>query len=158
MSRSADKVIPGTKTVVVDYENPESLKKAFTGIEVVLSTAGHAALSVQPALIDAAKAADVQLFVLSEFGMPTDGYTEGLFGVKYNTASKSFLDSLSGLTWTSPEYAKSIGLPTAKIYVSRHIRLDTRLMSNIIERIFHRILETPHRLQCKRESQCHRRR
>ena len=51
-------------------------------MDVVVSTLAVAALNVQPGIAEAAKEAGVKLFVPSEFGGPTEGETEGLFGAK----------------------------------------------------------------------------
>jgi len=74
----------GAKLVTVDYSNKESIKKALTGVDVVISTVPGTALDVQPGIAEAAKEAGVKLFVPSEFGGPTEGVTEGLFAAKAN--------------------------------------------------------------------------
>ena len=51
-------------------------------MDVVISTVPDAALDVQSGIAEAAKEAGVKLFVPSEFGGPTEGATEGLFGTK----------------------------------------------------------------------------
>jgi hypothetical protein len=68
--------------IPVDYSNKESIKSALTGIDVVISTISSLAIGVQPGIAEAAKEAGVKLFVPSEFGGPTRGETEGLFGAK----------------------------------------------------------------------------
>lgn len=60
---------------MIDYDSPETLEKAFSGIDVVISTVGIMAISKQYPLATAAKAAAVKLFVPSEFGDPTLGST-----------------------------------------------------------------------------------
>jgi len=69
-------------------------------VDVLISTVGWAGLQGQMLLVDAAKQTGVQLFVPSEFGNPTEGWTEGLLAAKDNTA----------------KHAKSIGLPTLRVY------------------------------------------
>jgi uncharacterized protein YbjT (DUF2867 family) len=86
--------------VTVDYSNKESIKKALTGVDVVISTLPGTALDVQPGIAEAAKEAGVKLFVPSEFGGPTEGATEGLFGAKANIQ----------------ERLKAIGIPYALFY------------------------------------------
>jgi len=70
------------KVVPVDYSNPESIKGALTGVDVVISTISGAALDVQGRIAEAAKQAGVKLFIPSEFGGITEGESEGLFGQK----------------------------------------------------------------------------
>ena len=68
--------------VTVDYSNQESVKKALTGVDVVISTLAASALDLQPGIAEVGKEVGVKLFVPSEFGGPTEGATEGLFGAK----------------------------------------------------------------------------
>jgi len=70
------------KVISVDYSNPESIKNALAGVEVVISTISGAALDVQGKIAEAAKEAGVNLFIPSEFGGTTEGETEGMFGEK----------------------------------------------------------------------------
>ncbi|KAF4448025.1 oxidoreductase - protein [Fusarium austroafricanum] len=57
------------KEIVVDYEDPESLRNALTGVDAVVSTLGAPAVGVpQRALVDAAIASGVQRFIPSNFG------------------------------------------------------------------------------------------
>ena len=70
--------------VQVDYSNDESIKRALTGVEVVISTISGEALDVQGKIAAAAKEADVKLFIPSDFGNVTEGETEGMFGAKAN--------------------------------------------------------------------------
>jgi len=80
------------KVIPVDYSNPESIKAAVTGVDVVISTIAGAALDVQRKIAEAAKEAGVKLFIPSEFGGVTEGESEGLFGQKANIQ-----DQLKGL-------------------------------------------------------------
>ncbi|KAI0276931.1 hypothetical protein BGY98DRAFT_983307 [Russula aff. rugulosa BPL654] len=66
------------KVIQVDYSNDESIKRALSGVEVVISTISGAALDVQGKIAAAAKEVDVKLFVPSDFGGITEGSTEGL--------------------------------------------------------------------------------
>ena len=105
---SSSKLPSGVNAATVDITNVQALSKAFKDnkIEVVVSTVSQAALHGQNLLADAAKAAGVQLFVLSEFGYSTVGRTGGLFGVKAEAAA----------------YLQEIGLPSLRIFVSGNRR------------------------------------
>ncbi|KAJ7027887.1 hypothetical protein C8F04DRAFT_1120976 [Mycena alexandri] len=69
-------------------------------VDVVLSTVTTLAASGQKPLVDGAKEAGVKLFVPSEYGMPTDGQTEGPLGAKNEIAA----------------YLKTVGIPSARIF------------------------------------------
>jgi len=64
----------------------------------VISTLAIKALSLQSPLGDAAKAAGVKLFILSEFGGDTQGKTDGVFAVK--NAQREHLERI-GLPWAA---------------------------------------------------------
>jgi uncharacterized protein YbjT (DUF2867 family) len=66
----------------VDYSNPQSIKSALSGIDVVISTISGTALDVQGKIAEASKEAGVKLFIPSDFGNITEGETEGMFGEK----------------------------------------------------------------------------
>ncbi|KAI0258387.1 NAD-P-binding protein [Gloeopeniophorella convolvens] len=72
------------KVVAVDFSNKESIKSAFAGIDVAISTIAVVALGLQASIAEAAKEAGVKLFVPSEFAGVTEGATEGLFTAKAN--------------------------------------------------------------------------
>ncbi|KAI9448450.1 NAD-P-binding protein [Lactarius indigo] len=93
-------VDPAAKLIPVDYSNKESVKKALTGVDVVISAISGMALDVQPGVAEAAKEVGVKLFVPSEFGTPTEGATEGFYGAKANIQ----------------EQLKVIGIPYALFY------------------------------------------
>ena len=93
-------VDPAAKLITVDYSNKESIKKALTGVDVVISTIAGTALDVQPRIAEAAKEVGAKLIVPSEFGGETEGVTEGLFGAKANIQ----------------EQLKAIGIPYALFY------------------------------------------
>ncbi|KAI0302960.1 NAD-P-binding protein [Russula brevipes] len=77
------KTIDGDATVIpVDYSNKESIMRALTDIDVVISTIASSALDLQIGIAEAAKEAGVRLFIPSEFGGSTEGKTEGMFGRK----------------------------------------------------------------------------
>ncbi|KAG8215308.1 NAD-P-binding protein [Butyriboletus roseoflavus] len=61
----------GAKVVHVNYDSIDSLFSALAGIEVVVSVLGYAGIVIsQLNLAEAAKAANISLFVPSEFGIP----------------------------------------------------------------------------------------
>lgn len=72
----------GAGIAKVEYENDDSLAEALKGVDVVISTLSQLAFSAQEKLAYASKASGVKLFVPSEFGFPTKGRTEGVFGEK----------------------------------------------------------------------------
>ena len=100
MQGSKTTVDPAAKLIPVDYSDKESIKKALTGVNVVISTIPGAAIGVQPIIAEAAKEVGVSLFVPSEFGGPTEGETEGYLGAKAKIH----------------EQLKVIGLPYALFY------------------------------------------
>ncbi|KAF1316256.1 Isoflavone reductase p3, partial [Globisporangium splendens] len=61
----------GATVVKVDYTNHEDLKKALSGVQVVVSTITHFQVEAQVDIARAAKEAGVQLFVPSEYGGPS---------------------------------------------------------------------------------------
>ncbi|EPQ56006.1 NAD P-binding protein [Gloeophyllum trabeum ATCC 11539] len=79
----ADLAKQGAKFVTVDYTSLSTLSSALSGVDVVISTLGSAALGEQQtALAQAAKESGVKLFVPSEFSNPSEGITVGILGVK----------------------------------------------------------------------------
>ncbi|KAI1776270.1 putative oxidoreductase CipA-like protein [Hypoxylon cercidicola] len=66
-------------TAEIDYESPESLVKALTGQDAVVSTIGFAGLPQQLPLVRAAVAAGVKRFVPSEYG--SDATNEAAAGL-----------------------------------------------------------------------------
>ena len=93
-------VDPAANLIPVDYSNKKSIKKALTGVNVVISTVPATALDVQPGIAEAAKEAGVKLFAPSEFGVPTEGATDSFFGAKANIHKQ----------------LKAIGIPYALFY------------------------------------------
>jgi uncharacterized protein YbjT (DUF2867 family) len=71
----------GIKAIGVDYSDVEDLAMTLRShkITVLISTIATAALEVQVHFVKAARAADVKLFIPSEFGRPSDGSTEDPF-------------------------------------------------------------------------------
>jgi uncharacterized protein YbjT (DUF2867 family) len=88
------------KVISVDYSDKESIKGALAGVDVVISTIAGTALGLQAGIAQAGKEVGVKLFVPSEFGGPTEGETEGLFGAKARVHDE----------------LKAIGMPYALFY------------------------------------------
>jgi len=84
LTRQASKttVEGDAKVTRVDYSNPESIKSALSGVDVVISTISGEALDVQGKIAEAAKEVGVKLFIPSDFGNITEGETEGMSGAK----------------------------------------------------------------------------
>ncbi|KAJ7178003.1 hypothetical protein C8R46DRAFT_1075566 [Mycena filopes] len=95
---------PGTNVPVVpvDLSDAEAIAAVLKAhkVDVVLSTVGGLLAAAQRPLVDAAKLASVKLFVPSEYGTPTDGYTEG------------FLASKNQIV----EHLKTVGIPSLRVY------------------------------------------
>lgn len=94
----------GVNVVRANYDDTESLKKAFQGQDAVISLVGGNALGDQNKLIDAAIAAGVQRFIPSEFGSDTPNpktrEVVPLFSAKSGTVD--YLKSKeSAISWTS---------------------------------------------------------
>ena len=62
------------------------------------------ALGLQAGIAEAAKEVGVKLFIPSEFGGPTEGATEGLFGAKASVQDK----------------LKAVGIPYALVYTGAY--------------------------------------
>ncbi|KAH7910378.1 hypothetical protein BJ138DRAFT_110179 [Hygrophoropsis aurantiaca] len=92
----------GAKVVHVEYSDESVVASALreNGVEVVVSTVGFQGFGSQKPLATAAKAAGVKLFVPSEFGMPTEGATEGHLVHKSNFAAT----------------LREMGLPSLRVY------------------------------------------
>ncbi|KAF8146406.1 NAD(P)-binding protein [Mycena galopus ATCC 62051] len=100
---SSTKTVPsGVQVAEVDFTDAEAVAAVLKQhkVDVVLATTGLTAAAAQKSVVDAAKLAAVKLFVPSEYGSPTDGYTEGRWFPKTEIAA----------------YLKSLNIPTAKIY------------------------------------------
>jgi hypothetical protein len=69
----------------------------------VLSTVTGYAIGAQKSLVEAAKAANIKLFVPSEYGVPTEGLDTGIWAEKNQVA----------------EQLKSAGIPSLRIYVRK---------------------------------------
>ncbi len=90
--------------IPVDYSDKESIKSALAGIDVVISTIASVALGLQTGIAEAAKEVGVKLFIPSEFGRPTEGETEGLFGAKARVQDQ----------------LKAVGIPYALVYTGAY--------------------------------------
>ncbi|KAJ7620748.1 hypothetical protein DFH06DRAFT_64257 [Mycena polygramma] len=100
---SAAKTVPsGVPVVQVDFTHTEAVAAVFREhkVDVVLATMNGHVAAAQKAVVDAAKLSAVKLFVPSEYGMPTDGYTEGPHADKNKIAAD----------------LKSLGIPSTRIY------------------------------------------
>ena len=64
---------------MVDYSDESTLLPVLKGVEVVITALAHDALEKQKDVIKAAKTAGVKLFVTSEYGVPTDKVTAGIW-------------------------------------------------------------------------------
>ncbi|KAF1929371.1 isoflavone reductase family protein [Didymella exigua CBS 183.55] len=94
----------GVNVIRADYDNHESLKKAFQGQDAVISLVGGTALGDQQKLIDASIAASVKRFFPSEFGSntpnPRTREVVPLFEAK--TGAVAYLKSKeNAISWTS---------------------------------------------------------
>jgi uncharacterized protein YbjT (DUF2867 family) len=67
-----------------DYSSDASIKRALTGVDVVIGTVPTTAVDVQVKIAVAAKDVDVQLFVPSKFGGRWEARIEGFFAMKAN--------------------------------------------------------------------------
>ncbi|KAL4997416.1 hypothetical protein BDV10DRAFT_201877 [Aspergillus recurvatus] len=68
---SATSLPPGVALEQVDYASIESLKTAFTGHDIVISTLSPSAIPLQKPVVDAAIAVGVKRFIPAEFGAMT---------------------------------------------------------------------------------------
>ncbi|KAJ7173639.1 hypothetical protein C8R46DRAFT_118944 [Mycena filopes] len=98
-SAPADVKVPVVPVDLNDAEAVAAVLKAHK-VEVVLSTIAPLPAGTQNPLVDAAKLASVKLFVPSEYGTPTDGYTGGLLAPKNAII----------------EYLKTVGIPSLRVY------------------------------------------
>ncbi|CAN9154144.1 unnamed protein product [Alternaria alternata] len=69
--QSSSQFPEGVRVIRADYDDPNSLKSAIKGQDVVISTVGGAATGDQNRFIDAAVAAGVKRFLPSEYGPNT---------------------------------------------------------------------------------------
>ncbi|KAJ7758860.1 hypothetical protein DFH07DRAFT_818097 [Mycena maculata] len=100
---SASKEVPsGVQVAKVDFNDASAVAEVFKQykVDVVLSTVTTLATAAQKPLVEAAKLASVKLFAPSEYGMPTEGQTEGIFGDKNRVA----------------ESLKAAGIPSVRFF------------------------------------------
>ncbi|KAF8200442.1 hypothetical protein K438DRAFT_1582483 [Mycena galopus ATCC 62051] len=101
-SKSTDKLPAGAKLATVDTSDAAAVAAVFKEhtVDVVLSTVTGHAIGAQKAFIEAAKAANIKLFVPAEYGVPTEGLNEGIWAEKNQIA----------------EQLKSAGIPSLRIH------------------------------------------
>ncbi|TFK73447.1 NAD(P)-binding protein [Pluteus cervinus] len=102
-SPKEDTLPTGGKFATVDYNDVPGIAKVLkeNHVDVLISTVGQEALGQQQInLADASKQAGVKLFIPSEFGVPTVGRKEGLFGYKTNLI----------------DHLQKIGVPSFRIF------------------------------------------
>ena len=100
------------KVIQVDYSNEASIKRALTGVDVVISTVPVAALDVQGKIAAAAKEVlDVKLFVPSEFGGISEGISEGVQVVKANVQAQLRALGLPYTAFYTGAFADQIWVP-----------------------------------------------
>ncbi|KAJ7771518.1 hypothetical protein B0H16DRAFT_1364090 [Mycena metata] len=101
---ASKKTVPaGVEIVELDFLDVNKISAALQqhGVQVVLSTIGvAAAVSQNKAIVDAAKLAGAKLFVPAEYGLTTEGQTEGPLGDKREVA----------------DYLKATGIPAVQFY------------------------------------------
>ncbi|PBK69574.1 NAD(P)-binding protein [Armillaria solidipes] len=111
-SSSADAIPPSPKVKIAkveDYKNVEVVAAILRAhhIEVLISAANwqteEGTCTEETALVNAARAAGVKLFVPSEFGAPTLNAPTGIFKAKDDVA----------------KHMKEIGLPSARFYTGQ---------------------------------------
>ncbi|KZV65330.1 NAD-P-binding protein [Peniophora sp. CONT] len=74
---------------IPDYNDVSTVSEALKGVDVLISTLGHAAATqLQVPIAEAARSAGVKLFVPSEFGSSTDGAKQGHLAMKLELTEK----------------------------------------------------------------------
>lgn len=88
---------PGVQIAKVDFNDVAAISAVLKAhkVDVVLSTIPAPAAAAQKPLVDASKLAKVKLFAPSEYGMPSDGHSEGVPGEKNKLVGKFRLASLA---------------------------------------------------------------
>jgi hypothetical protein len=86
-------LLEGAKIVTVDYTDVKAVASVLREhkVEVLVSALAYGALPSQSPIADAAKEAGVNLFVPSEFGLPTEGGKGGHLVIKSQFAGETFL-------------------------------------------------------------------
>ncbi|KAI0119570.1 NAD(P)-binding protein [Daldinia grandis] len=91
--KGATKTFPSSVTVAeIDYASPESLEKALSGQDAVVSTVGFEGLPYQIPLVQAAVKAGVKRFIPSEYG--GDAENEKALGLPPFQAKKAVTEAL----------------------------------------------------------------
>ncbi|KAJ7246111.1 hypothetical protein B0H12DRAFT_1187386 [Mycena haematopus] len=116
---SAKSAPSGVEVVEVDYSDAAAVSTVLKThkIDVVICTINVAAAGVQKVLADGAKLASVKLFVPSEFGMPSEGHTGGVFDAKNEVAA----------------YLKSAHLPSLIIYNGSFTEYIPLITANLVD-------------------------
>jgi hypothetical protein len=70
--------------VVVDYSDESTFLPAMEGVDVVVTALGFNALEKQKDLVKVAKTAGVKLFVTTDYGVPMENSTTGIWAPKIN--------------------------------------------------------------------------
>ncbi|KAJ7144906.1 hypothetical protein C8R43DRAFT_890976 [Mycena crocata] len=112
--KSASKPVPaGVAVAEVDFNDAAGVAAVLQKhqVDVVLVTTATTAAGAQKPLVDAAKVANVKLFVPSEFGAPTDGPTEGNNKIEGPLGAKNKI----------AEYLKGVGIPSARFFTGLFI-------------------------------------
>ncbi|KAJ7071412.1 hypothetical protein C8F01DRAFT_1110434 [Mycena amicta] len=101
-SKSIENLPASVRSATVDTSDAIAVEAVLKehNVDVVLATLATTAVSAQKPIVDAAKAAGVKLFVPSEYGIPTEGETQGVSGAKNQIA----------------EQLKNLGIPSLRIY------------------------------------------
>jgi len=108
----------GGELAVVNYSDESTVLAAFEGVEVVITAIAFEALEKQKGLVKAAKAAGVKLFVPTEYSIPSDTTTTGIWSTKthLNTWFKEFgfpyVRVFCGM-WTDYFFTPEVGLDLA---------------------------------------------
>ena len=87
---SSAKLPAGAKIAPVNYADVAAVTSILRSnkVDAVVSTLSGEGFASQKPIADAAKAAGVKLFVPSEFGMPSEGVTDGLVALKAQFAGR----------------------------------------------------------------------
>ncbi|CAK5266031.1 unnamed protein product [Mycena citricolor] len=127
LSRSASKTVPANVQVVQvpSYDDVPAVTATLRAhnVEVIVSTLNTAAILAQLPLADAAKQAGVKLFVPSEFGLSTEGASEGPWAEKNKIIEKlqsvgvPYLRIFTGLFIEFVPWAVNYSAKAKKLYV-----------------------------------------
>ncbi|KAL4075455.1 hypothetical protein J3A83DRAFT_4356792 [Scleroderma citrinum] len=95
-------LLQDVKIATVDYANIQGVSAILreNNVEVLIFALPYPGIQAQKPLAGAAKEANVKLLVPSDFGMPSEGYTEGFVVVKEEFAN----------------HVKDLGIPMMRIF------------------------------------------